>query len=380
MRIERPAVEIIQGNLKLYLTYLTPRDLEEEGFYEVDKLDATPGANKGYQRILNERRVGALDRYLREAQQYGYANLPTTVFLATEGKVTYNEAKGVISFNTKTVCPFNVVDGQHRIEGLRRASRTDNDLRSFRLPVTIATGLDEAHQMYHFFVVNTTQVPVDQSLQQQIAARFEDMNRVENLPYIPHWLQRRVKTGRDQRALQIVTKLNTDRKSPMKGRIQMANDPEGGRNRIKQSSIVKIIQDQVLNSNNPIEGNETSTDVQAKMLLNLWMAIDKIFVDGRDRDDSVIYKSNGLFFGFGISRWVFNVLYSSTDDFTVASITKTIQQGLRELPDDMAAIASPDWWLSGGGRASALNRATARIYIDAFRQGLAASRSRESRV
>lgn len=380
MRISRPAVEIIQGNLKLYLTYLTPRDLDEEGFYEVDKLDATPGASKGYQRILNERRVGALDRYLREAHEHGYANLPTTVFLATEGKVRYNEDKGVISFDTKNVCPFNVVDGQHRIEGLRRASRTDNDLRSFRLPVTIATGLDEAHQMYHFFVVNTTQVPVDQSLQQQIAARFEDMNRVEKLPYIPHWLQHRVHTGRDQRALQIVTKLNTHRKSPMKGRIQMANDPEGGRNKIKQSSIVKIIQDQVLTSGNPLEGNETSADVQGNILLNLWIAIDKLFVDGRNRDDTVIYKSNGLFWGFGISRWVFNVLYSSTDNFTVDSITKTIQQGLDELPDEAAAIASPDWWLSGGGRASALNRANARVYIEAFRQGLAKARNREIRV
>lgn len=377
---ERPAVEIKQGKLTLYLTYLTPRDLEQDGFYEVDKLDVSERSRKGYQRILNERRVGAIDRYLREANEHGYANVPTTVFLATEGTVAFDDSKGTISFETEDVCPFNVVDGQHRIQGLRKASDTDNDLRSFRLPVTIATGLDEAHQMYHFFMVNTTQVPVDMSLQQQITARFTEMQRVEQLPYIPHWLERTVEGGRDHRALEITEALNNDMKSPLRGRIHMANDAAPSKNKIKQSSIVNIIKSQVLSSGNSLEANETSTDKQAKILVNLWAAIDKLLVAGNDADETVVFKSNGLFFGFGISRWVFSVIYSSTDDFTIDSIEKTIKAGLDGLPHEYAGIASPDWWMPGMGGGSALNRANARNYIEAFRQGLAQSRGRESRV
>ena len=37
-KIARPAVKIEQGNLTLYLTYVTPRDLMSKNFYEVDKL------------------------------------------------------------------------------------------------------------------------------------------------------------------------------------------------------------------------------------------------------------------------------------------------------------------------------------------------------
>ena len=76
---ERPAVEIIQGNLTLYLTYITPDDLfGTDDFYTVEALE--PRTREGFQRILDKRRASRLTRHLIDANDKGYAHLPTTIF------------------------------------------------------------------------------------------------------------------------------------------------------------------------------------------------------------------------------------------------------------------------------------------------------------
>ena len=364
----RNAVQIKQGNLILYLTYVTPEDLFGEDFYTVDKLE--PRQQEGFQRILDERRASRLSRHLTEAYDEGYAHLPTTVFLATDKRVAFDEETNILEFDLATVCPFSVVDGQHRIEGLRRAVESDDKLRNFQLPVTIATQLDDTHQMYHFFIVNTTQVPVDPALRQQITRRFTDMQGVEELPYTPHWMRREVSLGRDARALQIVEYLNEDPDSPLYGRIQMANDPVG-KNKIRQSSIVNLFKSEVFTAANPLAAQETDPTRQSRIMLNYLRAIDDIFVNGRDSTQTIVYKNNGLFFFLNASKWVFNIIYSSSRDFTIRSIKDVMEGGLDELSDGYQDISSPDWWMPGSHGASGLNRAAARRYVEAYQQALA---------
>lgn len=373
----RTAVHIIQGTLNLYLTYITPEDLFSDDFYTIDELE--PTTQEGFQRILNETRANRLARHLTEANPRGYAHLPTTVFLATDKSVTYDDKSKVLNFETEIVCPFSVVDGQHRIEGLRRAINREDDLRRFQLPVTIAANLDHTHQMYHFYIVNTTQVPVDSSMRQQITRRFTDMQGVDDLPYMPFWLEKEIGRGRDARALRIVEALNTDSNSPLEGRIQMANDPDS-RNKISQSSIVNLFKSEVLTASNPLAGQETDPDRQARIMINFFMAADEILVDGRDRNDTVIYKSNGLYFLLGISKWIFNSIYSTTKDFRVTSIRDCIQSGLDGLDDMYQVVANPDWWMPGPHGASGLNRSAARGYIVAFQHALAEAQQSEIKL
>ena len=365
----RAAVEIKQGNLTLYLTYVTPNDLFSNNFYTVDKLE--PRTQEGFQRILDERRAVRLTKHLIEANDLGYAHLPTTIFLATDKSLRYDRALNTLTFDTEEVGPFSVVDGQHRIEGLRQAIDKKPKMLDFQLPVTIASNLDNTHQMYHFYIVNTTQVSVDASMVQQITRRFTEMDGVEELPYIPFWLQRRIAGGRDASSLRMVEFLNEDPDSPLYGLVQMANDPNS-RNKIKQSSIVNVVKKEVLVASNPLSVQETDPDRAARILLNYFRVIDQMFVDGRDKKKTVVYKSNGIFFFLGISKWVFNAIYSSTRDFTVKSISQTIEGAMEELDEEFRQIGSPDWWMPGRG-ASRLNRANARRYIDAFQHALAVS-------
>ena len=368
-KINRPAVEIQQGNLTLYLTYVTPEDFAIPGFHVVDRLEPQ---GSGIQRILNNTRANVLSRHLGEAFREGYANLPTTIFLATDQKIDFDADQNEISFDTDVVCPFSVVDGQHRIEGLLRSAENERGLRNFKLPTTIAVSLDQTHQMYHFYIVNTTQQPVDSSLQQQITKRFTDMQGIEDLPYLPHWLEVRVNRGTDALSIRLVTLLNESSDSPMQGKIRMANDPVGGRGRINQSSLVNMLKTHVFTNINPIFTRESDSDKRNQIILHYFRAIDQMFVIPGSRESSRVYQNNGLYFFLVISKWVFTEMYADRLTFTEEAIIRTIKDALDEMDPPFHQIADPNWWHTSSGAAS-LNRANATAYAAEFSHALSRS-------
>lgn len=373
--IARTAVEIPQGHLTFYLTYVTPAELTIPNFYDVEQLEPSGG---GFQRVLNPTRANRLSRYLAEGFPSGYANLPTTIFLATDKELSFDPAKNELSFDTDEVCPFSVVDGQHRIAGLIRASKNQPGLKDFKLPATVAVDLDGTHQMYHFYIVNTTQEPVEAALRQQITRRFTDMKGVYDLPYLPHWLERKVAGGTDAYPLRLAEFLNESAASPLQGRVQMANDVTPLRNRIKQASLVTILRDNVFTANNPITMKEPEPEKRQQIMLNYFRAVDGLFVSPDTRATTVVYKTNGIFFFTYISRWVFLDMYAAGLNFTEDSIAQTLKGAVDEMDHPFQNIAEPSWWLPGYG-ASLLNRANSRLYANEFVQALGRSQKPESR-
>ncbi len=367
--ITRPAIEIQQGHLTLYLTYVTPADLFIPEFYAVEQLEPLEPEVKGFQRILDPSRANRLSRHLIKGFDSGYSNLPTTIFLATDKPISFDPATNEMSLETDEVCPFSVVDGQHRIEGLLSAAKTQPNLRDFKLPATIATSLDRTHQMYHFYIVNTTQRPVEKELEQQITTRFTDMKGIEDLPYLPFWFAEQVSRGTVAQSLKLAQFLNETPDSPLYGRIQMANDPRGGRGRIKQAGLVNMFKTHVFAGTNPIAIREIDADKRNHIMLNYFRAIDSIFVETEHRESSNVYKNNGLFFFLVISKWVFTEMYAGGLNFTEDSIAQMIRSAIDEMDFPYSEIADPGWWLPGQG-ASSLNRASAQIYAGEFLHAL----------
>ena len=372
---ERQAVEVVQGILKLYLTYVTPRDLfnRDFDFYNVEKLD--PEQSAGYQRILEPRRSRRLARHMTEAFDKGYANLPTTIFLATKNKVEYDHHRSKLRFETDDVCPFSVVDGQHRIAALEGALKDEPDLWDFKLPATMAVDLDDTHQMYHFFIVNTTQKPVDRGLAQQITSRFTRMQGVQDLPYLPHWYRSQVDAGTDDKALRIVQALNEDSESPYYRRVRMANDDTRRGRRIAQASLVNTIKDHVLTGTNPLS---TERDIEKVIAVvgNYLKACEQVFVPNTDRDNTIAWSTSGIWFLLLISKWVFSAVYASTRVFSTEGLAKVLKDALGELDEEYAVLASERWWRRGEG-ASGLNRASARGLGNGFLEALDRSRQQE---
>jgi DGQHR domain-containing protein len=116
-KITRPAARINQGDLTLFTTSLKVRDLLSPNFYSVEALDPENPNDRGYQRLLNKARAKKLSDYIVAGQDTHDAFLPTSIFLATDKDLPFNESNNTLTIDTNEIGAFSVVDGQHRVEG-----------------------------------------------------------------------------------------------------------------------------------------------------------------------------------------------------------------------------------------------------------------------
>jgi len=343
-----PAAKVRQGALSLFATSLRVKDLLAKNFYSVDTLDPEDEDN-GYQRLLNTARAKKLAEYILRGQDTKDAFLPTSVFLATDKSLPFNSKDHTLEIDSAAVGSFSVVDGQHRLEGLRMAAEKDERVYEFEIPVVIAIKLSKLEQMCHFLIVNTTQKSVDASIEQRIYARLTAAVDVEELPTLPRWILNVVDKGEVQKALKYVDFLNKTQGSPCFGKIKMANqDVEGGT--INQKSFVKAIVKYVLTANNPLSVFK-DFEKEKKIFLNYWKAIEKNLDDG---NSTVLYKYNGveLFCKFSIP--FFMKLQNQGNDFTVKAMDVLLQSCLENVEGEYAGVGHADWWAKGG-KASFLN-------------------------
>ena len=231
---------------------------------------------------LRPARAKKLRDYLLRGQDQQDVFLPTSVLLATEKTLDFNSTTNVISFDPTIIGPLSVVDGQHRLEGLKMAAEKDPRLHTFIVPVNIAVNLPQLHQMCHFYIVNTTQKSVEESVGQCIVSRLTDSLDVENLPSLPKWIQNVVERGETNQALKLVEFLNTAQDSPWLGRIKMANDTRHKTHSIKQQSFVRAIVKYVLVANNPLPALN-DFEKEKKIFLNYWKAISSLIDDAAGR-------------------------------------------------------------------------------------------------
>lgn len=270
MELKLPAAKVQQGDLTLFSTAIKVKSLIQDNFYSVETLDPSGEDDSGYQRLLNKARARKLADYIVKGQNNQDAFLPTSVFLATDKNLDFDATTNTISFDPVIIGPFSVVDGQHRLEGLKIAAKKDDRVLEFAVPVNIAANLPKLHQMCHFLIVNTTQKSVDKAVEQQIVARLTESLDVEEIPSLPKWILNVVERGEVEKAVKIAKFLNETPNSPWYGRIKMANQAPGPTNQrsfVNQGSFVKAITKYILTANNPISVLN-DFDKEKKIFLN----------------------------------------------------------------------------------------------------------------
>lgn len=347
-KITRPASMVRQGDLILFATSLKVSDLLIPDFYSIERLDPVNSSEKGYQRLLNKARAKKLADYIVAGQETKDAFLPTSIFIATEKNISFNPSNNTIDIDIDEVGPFNVVDGQHRVEGLRMASEKDPRVLEFEVPVNIAINLSEIAQMCHFLIVNTTQKSVEEGIAQRIRARLTSLMGVADTPNLPKWILNSVEKGEDEKALKYIDFLNTEKGNPWQNNIKMAND-DSSEGSINQKSFVKAIKKYILVANNPICDTEPE-DKQHKIFLNYWKAITNIIVPD---EQSVLFKYNGveLFCKF----WVpFINKMVNMPDFKFTTMQILLEEVFENTEGDAVGVGHSDFWVKGG-KASGLN-------------------------
>lgn len=347
-KISRPASLVKQGDLTLYATSLKVSDFIIPNFYSIERLDPENANEKGYQRLLNKSRAKKLCDYIVGGQATKDAFLPTSIFMATDKTIPFNPSNNTIEIDIRDMCPFNIVDGQHRVEGLKMAAEKDPRVLEFEVPVNIAINLSEIEQMCHFLIVNTTQKSVEEGVAQRIRARLTRAIGVDNTPHLPKWIMSSVQKGEDEKALQFVDFLNDAPSSPWKDKIKMAND-EASDGSINQKSFVKAIKKYVLVADNPVLNTEPD-DRQHKIFLNYWTAL--INIIGAE-EPTVLYKYNGveLFCKFCVP--FFSKMINESD-YKVQTMQSVLQHMFDSLEGMAAGVGHSDFWVKGG-IASGLN-------------------------
>lgn len=346
--IVRPASLVKQGDLVLYATSLKVSDLIIPNFYSIERLDPENASDRGYQRLLNKSRAKKLADYIVAGQDTKDAFLPTSIFIATDKNISFNSENNTIEINIDKIGPFNVVDGQHRVEGLKMAADKDPRVLDFEVSVNIAINLSEIAQMCHFLIVNTTQKSVEEGVAQRIRARLSQAMGVDETPNLPKWILNSVQKGEDDKALQYVDFLNNDKDSPWLTKIKMAND-DNSDGSINQKSFVKAIKKYILVANNPVINTEKE-DKQHKIFLNYWKAISNIL---GDTEPTVLFKYNGveLFCKFCVP--FFNKMVNMSD-YKVTTMQSLLEQIFENIDGDGVGVGHTDFWVKGG-TASGLN-------------------------
>jgi DGQHR domain-containing protein len=341
-KISRPASLIRQGKLTLYTTSLKVSDLLMPNFYSIERLDPENANVQGYQRLLNKGRAKKLADYIVAGQETRDAFLPTSIFLATNKSISFNPADNTIEIDIDEIGPFNVVDGQHRVEGLKMAAEKDPRVLEFEIPVNIAMNLSEIEQMCHFLIVNTTQKSVDEGVAQRIRSRLSQLLELEDIPTLPKWILNSVQKGEDEKALLYVDFLNSENESPWNGRIRMAND-EYNEGSINQKSFVRAIKKYILVAHNPVF-NTQPDDRQHRIFLNYWKAVTNLIGD----DESlVLFKYNGveLFCKFCVP---FFGKMINMPDFKVTTMQNLLEKVFELAEGDAAGVGHYEFWQKGG--------------------------------
>ena len=277
------------GNVvDLYVTTMRCDELLKR--YAIDRW--TPENPQGYQRMPDESRltgrIGSPVRYiLRELGCF-----PTSILVSVRGEISFKplEDLGWCQLGELEIPDDEtlwLIDGQHRVEALKRAVMKDERFRSYPLIVSIMVPKSVFEEMLYFYVVNKRQrsVPTDlayRHLQRMLAERGVK------------WLYEfeGVRGLRAGIAAEVVDYLNERPDSPWYGRIRRVGEEASPRHVIKDGTMVKSIS--VILKEKTFEG--MGVKELGTLLIAYWNALRDLYPEAfREPKRYMLLKTPGVF-------------------------------------------------------------------------------------
>lgn len=147
-------ISVQQKEHKFKLVSIPAGLLTRISYAAVRRKDQEEGA---VQRVLNTSRIAGIKDF---ALRMG--DFPASIVLNwISGKM--NEDAGLVEIpDTEKIA--QIIDGQHRVAGLKAAIDDDPGVAEYQIPVAIYEGLDTAHSARIFISINTEQRPAPKSL------------------------------------------------------------------------------------------------------------------------------------------------------------------------------------------------------------------------
>ncbi len=271
--MELKCIEFEQNNIKLYSAIMSARDLTNESDVKVDIYNARNA--EGYKRKPSFLRARDFARYLEKAKGI----CPASILLNMRGEFSFEPIKGNLGIlrlpDTPNTEKFWIVDGQHRIEGLKELLDSDSSYANFPMNVIIMGVSTEYEEARQFIIINKTQVGVKADLAERFISKMAKREGVDDLMYLPR--STTIDITWRPKATDIVDILNSRiateesndfYNNPWHQRIQLPNEPKENTT-ISQKAFEDSLK-QILH--NPSFSSYSAEEI-AVILVRYWKAI-----------------------------------------------------------------------------------------------------------
>jgi DNA sulfur modification protein DndB len=265
--VRAPFFTINQGSKAILLTTLTADVICKISYAAVRGQSTEEGA---VQRILNTGRISSIKEFAIEVGDFPNAIILNWVKQSNPLVRTNDE----IHFRVEDLCA-QIIDGQHRVAGLREAIKTNASVGNLELPVAIYENLSTAECANIFLSINTEQKVVPRSL-------VFDLYGVASEAVID---------PAAVRARDIAILLNTSEESPYFENIKFpgAKIRKGG---IALSTVVSAIKPLVEDNGDFKQINIAELELQGRVILNFLNALYNLYGEyWSDKRNAFLYAA-----------------------------------------------------------------------------------------
>ncbi len=265
--INAPFFAVKQGKRTFFLTKLPAKVVAKISYAAVRGRDGEEGA---IQRVLNTSRISGIKAFTLAGGDY-----PNAIVLNwVSGTNKLKSLTRDISFEDEANSA-QIIDGQHRVAGIREAIEEKTSIGNLELPVVIYTGLTTKNCADIFLAINEEQKPAPRSLV------FDLFGLASTELVDPAAV----------RARDIALFLNDDESSPYSGEIKLP----GGKMRkggIALSTAVVAIKPLVEDKGSFEQIGLSNLEDQRRVILNLFLALEEKYGDRwYDKDNAFLWAA-----------------------------------------------------------------------------------------
>lgn len=319
------------------------------------KIDRWSKDNRdGYQRPPQESRLkprrGSVVRYLLEEGGI----FPTSVLLnirdkqlqfTAEKKISANIEQGVLHIDDNVT--LWIIDGQHRIEALKRASSEHPELEDYPLPVCIMNLNEKFDELVHFYIVNSRQKKIPTAIAYRHMQRMYEQVKIKG-DY--QWLESVILGPIQERqalASMVVDYMAMNEDSPFEGKIRYLGEEREEWHLVDDAVLIKYVsalfKEKIFAGLNPEEF--------ADLLISYWSAINNLYPKAfkpEEKDRYTLLRHTGI----ASFTYLFPFIYGlcaregKIDKDNMLTKLKLLQEHIdsKELDPDFRRPIDESWW------------------------------------
>lgn len=266
---------LVQGNYYLFLFSAKASQIVWRA--EPDVYRVVDGVERGYQRAPERPRGLAFASFLETNLRKGEIVFPGTILLAYRGGINAQQVDGHF-WQIELPEKLYVVDGQHRLLGLKIAIEERNFLEAAELeiPVLLIENSTELLEAELFRIINETAKKVRTDLARRILAlrlQKQSLAADKNPMY--------QKRSWEVAAARIIDILSNDPESVWFGRIQLPNQPRRSTHTIRDKSFGDSLRP--LLKAHPFVYYKPET--LARGINEFWLGVKKLMDEAPDKDE-----------------------------------------------------------------------------------------------